>query len=433
MKVAAFLPVKGSSERVENKNIRLLDGKPLFLHTLEKLLRCEFIDEVWLDSESEAIHQMAAELPCLHMHRDPALANNKTDGNRLFMNEVHHSQADVYIQILGTSPFISIETLRTGVETLKTQPQYDSAILVRAEKQYTWSPETLRPVYDLENIPNSFNLPDTLIETMGLYMMRREAALATNRRIGEKPFLLHASALEAVDVNYPDDFELANLIAAGMREKERKLLNNLAMRLSSSMISDVMDDLGIRNQIISGLKLNMEGKKIFGRAKTLKIKKKEPSDTNTIYDALLTYQTIVPGDVIMVENELPQFAYFGELNANLSIRSGAVGAVVGGMTRDSREVKGLNFPVFAQGYTCTDIKHNGTVASMNRSIQIMGVQVGYEDLVFGDQDGIAVIPKRHEKEVLQRCMDTVKRENNILNEVAEGIPVETIRARHGDF
>ena len=54
-KVAAFLPAKGSSERIPNKNVNLLDGKPLFLHTLEKLLQCDFIDEVWLDSESDRL------------------------------------------------------------------------------------------------------------------------------------------------------------------------------------------------------------------------------------------------------------------------------------------------------------------------------------------------------------------------------------------
>jgi|TARA_B110000259_G_scaffold46040_1_gene53496 CMP-N-acetylneuraminic acid synthetase len=46
MKVVAFLPVKGKSSRIENKNIKLLDGKPLFIYTLDKLLKCDFIDKV---------------------------------------------------------------------------------------------------------------------------------------------------------------------------------------------------------------------------------------------------------------------------------------------------------------------------------------------------------------------------------------------------
>ena len=55
MKVVAFLPAKGTSERIESKNMKLLNGKPLFLHTLEKLVECDFIDEVYLDSESDEI------------------------------------------------------------------------------------------------------------------------------------------------------------------------------------------------------------------------------------------------------------------------------------------------------------------------------------------------------------------------------------------
>ena len=59
MKIVAFLPVKGSSERIKNKNTTLMNGKPLFLHTLEKLVRCSFIDEVFLDTEKDEIYEIA--------------------------------------------------------------------------------------------------------------------------------------------------------------------------------------------------------------------------------------------------------------------------------------------------------------------------------------------------------------------------------------
>lgn len=64
MKVVAFVPAKGSSSRIESKNVKLLDGKPLFLHTLEKLVQCDFIDEVYLDTESDEIIALASEVPC---------------------------------------------------------------------------------------------------------------------------------------------------------------------------------------------------------------------------------------------------------------------------------------------------------------------------------------------------------------------------------
>lgn len=433
MKVVAFLPAKGSSERIQNKNTQILDGKPLFLRQLEKLVKYDFIDEVYLDTESEEIIDLASVVNCKVLKRDPALASNKTDGNQMFYNEVKQVEADIYIQILCTSPFIKGDTIKEGIDILKQSNEFDSVVLVRKEKQYTWNPEKGKTNYDLNNIPNSNNLPDTIVETMGLYIVKSEAAHTLKKRIGDRPFLLEAKAIEAVDVNYPDDFELANYIAAGIRENERKMFRNLSYLLSSPILSDIFDELGIVNQIIAGYKLNLEGKKILGRAKTLKIKKREETDKTSIYDALLTYQTIVPNDIILVENEAPELAYFGELNANLAIRAGAIGAIIGGTTRDHNEVRKLQFPVFSKGYNCQDIKHKGTVAHYNKMITIEGVNIYPHDLVFADGEGIIIIPQKFEKQILNLAREILRKENSIVNEVAEGIDVKDIRSRHGDF
>ena len=245
--------------------------------------------------------------------------------------------------------------------------------------------------------------------------------------------MLDATPTEAIDVNFPEDFKLANLIAAGIRESERKLLTNLSKQLSSSMISDVLDELGIENKVIQGFKLNINNKKVFGRAKTLRIRKKREGDLNTIYDALETYETIVPNDIIVVENELEHLAYFGELNANLSIRSGAIAAIIGGNTRDFSEVKSIDFPVFAKGNNCKDIKNEGVLDYYNKTITVEGVKVSYEDLIFADSDGIVIIPKQRESEVLNLCFITLKKEKQILTEVANGKSATQIRNEYGDF
>jgi CMP-N-acetylneuraminic acid synthetase len=121
MKVAAFLPVKSTSERIHNKNITLLNGKPLFLHTLEKLMKCSFIDEVYLDTEKDEIYEMAQYTGCKYSRRDPAFATNKTDGHSLFYNEAIKVEADIYIQILCTSPFIEIATIKKGIDILQNK------------------------------------------------------------------------------------------------------------------------------------------------------------------------------------------------------------------------------------------------------------------------------------------------------------------------
>jgi CMP-N-acetylneuraminic acid synthetase/regulator of RNase E activity RraA len=431
MKIIAFLPAKGSSSRIESKNVKLLDGKPLFLHTLEKLVECDFIDEIYLDTESEEIISLADGIDCKILKRNPQLASNTTDGHKLFMNEVNHIEADIYIQILCTSPFISKETLKKGIDSLINNNNYDSCVLVRKEKMYLWKHG--KPTYNLSSIPNSNTLDDTIIETMGLYIVRRETALSTRRRIGDKPLLLECSPLEAIDVNYPEDFDLANLIAAGKREKERKLFINIKNRLTSAMLSDILDEYGIKG-VLKGFQLNLKNKKVLGTAKTLKIRKlKEGEDIKGIYDALKSYDTIIPNDIIIVENEISDFAYFGELNANLAIRSGAIAAIIDGMTRDTKEVAELDFPVFSKGSTCKDVKGRATVDSINQEITIQNVKIKRNDFIFGDNDGIIIIPKKYVDQVMKKAFDIINIEKKILFEIANGSDITSIINNQGLF
>ena len=431
MKVVAILPVKGNSERIENKNIKLLDGKPLFLHTLEKLLQCDFIDEVYLDTESEQIIDIVSEYDNLNiLKRSKELASNKTDGHELFYNEVKNIDSDIYVQILCTSPFIKKETIKKGIDILKTK-KYDSVVLVKKDKQYLWSDS--KPLYSTDKIPNSIDLPETIVETMGLYISTKEASMESKKRYSGNVYLLEAEVIESIDVNYPSDFKLANYIAAGLREEERKMFKNLAYLMSSSIISDVIDDMDL-NTFIGGLELNLKKHKIFGRAKTLKLRKlKEGEDYKGIYDAYSSYETIVSNDVIVVENECKEFAYFGEMNANLSLRSGAIAAIIDGVTRDRNEVENINFPVFSSGGCSKDVRRRAVVESINKKIMIRGVEVSLGDLIYGDQDGIIVIPKKYEKIILKKVFETIEKEKKVLLNITSNINTDEILNKIGEF
>lgn len=432
MKVVAFLPAKGTSSRVQNKNIKLLDGKPLFLHALEMLSSCDFLDEVYLDTESEEVISLASEVDCKVLRRDKKLADNKTDGNVLFLNEVKQVDADIYVQMLCTSPFIEKSTIEQGVNLLKEKEEYDSVVLVRNEKLYTWSEG--QPNYNINHIPNSVELSFTTIETMGLYIIRKTAALETNRRIGNTPYLLNVKPLEAFDVNWPEDFEMAELIAAGRREKSRKLLANIRNQITSCLLSDLLDDFGYKNQVVKGLSPNFESRKIFGRAKTLKLRElKEGEDFKGIYNALYSYETIVPDDIIVVENELKDYAYFGELNANLAIRSGAGGVIVNGMTRDVEQVRALGLTVFSQGKTCQDVRCRATTESFNKTIQLNGVLVKPNDLIFADAEGVVVIPQNIEQQVINEIYKRISTEKKIIFDISRGANVDDLTKKYGFF
>jgi regulator of RNase E activity RraA/CMP-N-acetylneuraminic acid synthetase len=389
-------------------------------------MKCSFIDEVYLDTEKDEIYEMAQYTGCKYNKRNPALATNKTDGHSLFYNEAKKIDADIYIQILCTSPFINSLTIKKGVDLLTNTTEYDSVVLVNREKQYTWNEHG--PLYDRECIPNSKDLPDTIIETMGLYMTNKNVALNMKKRYGANPYLLNAEPVEAIDVNYPADFELADIISKGMKSTENRKMNFLARFVNSAMISDVLDDFGLSNQVITGMHCNIKGTKLFGRARTLKIRKlQEGEDFRGIYNALKSYSQVSDNDVIMVENECSEYAYFGELNTMLSIRSGGSGTIIGGVTRDKDNVTKINYPVFSLGYNCKDVRSRATTESYNKTIFISGVRINPNDLVFADNDGVIIIPAKHEEKILNALLEKLGMEHKVANEILQfSDPIEII-------
>src|SRR3989339_1095673 len=287
MKVAAFLPVKGHSERIENKNISLLGNKPLFHWMLESLLKCKNIDEVYLDTESQQVIDLAYNYKCKIFRRDSSLADNKTDGNKLFYNEASKIKADIYVMALCTSPFLKAETIDEGIKFLIKHKEYDSVVAVFNDKQYTWN-EKFKTNYNLDKIPNSKDLTNTIIETMGLYIVRNSVVLKNKRRIGEKPYLMNISRQESFDINFPEDMNMANKIANGILIDNYKRNRMYSLFLNTAIISDAMDNLKITGRHLSNKFIsNFNNAKFCGNIRTISIKKLiNKKDTKKIYDGL---------------------------------------------------------------------------------------------------------------------------------------------------
>jgi CMP-N-acetylneuraminic acid synthetase/regulator of RNase E activity RraA len=431
-RVVAFVPAKSSSDRVENKNMRPFNGEPFFLFTIHKLVSCEFIDDVYIDSDSEDIVAQGVRAGAKPMLRDPSLATNATDGNSLFMNEVMFTDADIYIQHLCTSPFITKNTIRDAVESLTDSEDFDSVVLAKKEKLYPWNDG--KPAYRIDPVPNSIDLPETVSEAMGLYVVRKDTALETRRRIGDRPRLIYGEPIELVDVNTEEDMDLARTIGAGLLAEEEKQLRIIGAFLSSPLLSDIADELGLDCVLPPNFKSNFPNARLFGRARTLHIRTATADDDpRSIYKALESYKTVVSNDIIVVQNDEPELAYFGDLNMSLAIRSGAVGALIGGVTRDTRNTSAKGFPVFAKGSYCRDIKGKGAVASINQPITIDGKKIMPSDLIFADGDGVVVIPRKFESEMLNRAVKNYRTENRIISDICSDIAVESLVDRHGFF
>jgi regulator of RNase E activity RraA len=201
-------------------------------------------------------------------------------------------------------------------------------------------------------------------------------------------------------------------------------------KLCSGMFSDELDKMGYRNQVITGMKFN-NNKKIYGQAKTIQIETIETNNEN-IKTGLGFLGTLKTGDILCVEGS-NEFAYFGELMTRLSTRQGIEGVIIGGLTRDSYYTSTSSLPIFAQGYSPKDIKGRGRVSLTNIPIKINNITINPGDYIFGDKDGIVVIPKNIQKELEDKILFVLQNEQNIVEDIRNGKSVEYILENYKEF
>ena len=171
MHVSLVIPAKGTSERVKNKNLITINGKTLVRLACEKALRCAEVDNVYLDSESEAIIRDVKDLEKKGLNiikRPSELADNRIGANEMMMYALHQvDETDLLCQTFCTSPLISEKTIDECIIKFRSS-EHDSFLTVLKTQEYFWIDG--KPLnYDLVNVPNSFDLEPYMMETHGLY------------------------------------------------------------------------------------------------------------------------------------------------------------------------------------------------------------------------------------------------------------------------
>lgn len=214
MKIVAVVPIKMNNERLPGKNTKCFDnGDPLVTHVLKTVTKSRNIDEIYCFCSNEAIKEYLPE-EVKYLKRDEWLdlsSTSITDVLTSFANEV---DADIYVLVHATAPFISAESISAGVEAVKSG-KYDSSLSVERLQEFLWKDG--KPFnYSLERIPRTQDLDPMYCETSGFFVYTRELMLKEHRRVGHNPFLVEVSKIEATDIDEPEDFEIANAIYNGI-------------------------------------------------------------------------------------------------------------------------------------------------------------------------------------------------------------------------
>src|SRR5581483_2300248 len=197
-------------------------------------------------------------------------------------------------------------------------------------------------------------------------------------------------------------------------------------KLPTAAISDALDSLGIAGQCLGIAPLDPSFR-LTGRAFTLKYRAIGAVERGTVGDYI---DDVPPGDVVVLDNGgRLDCTVWGDILTLVASRRGVGGTVISGVCRDVARALELKYPVFTRGRYMRTGKDRVEVDSMNTPVSLGDVQVRPGDILVGDGDGVVVIPRSREREVLGRAQDIERAEAGIEEEARKGTRLSEARKK----
>lgn len=193
-------------------------------------------------------------------------------------------------------------------------------------------------------------------------------------------------------------------------------------KLTAAVLSDVLDSLGARSQAMrADIRPIYPGARVVGRAYTvLSADIYQPID-DPYRGEIEAVDSLKSNDVMVVcTNRSTRTCFWGELLSTAAQARGARGVVLDGYTRDVAQISAMQFPVFATGMSVLDSAGRSMVIDHGCPVLCGEVMVRTRDIVFGDIDGVVVVPQELEKEVIPLALEKVDRENLVRDELLKG-------------
>lgn len=216
------------------------------------------------------------------------------------------------------------------------------------------------------------------------------------------------------------------------------LFELMKTQLFPAVVGDVMDKLGLLHQFLQAdIQPVHEDMVLAGRAM--------PVLEADVYDGgthnplagkpfglmLEALDSLKPGDVYTAAGGSLNYAMFGELMSTRAKILGAAGAVVNGYVRDTKGIKALGFPVFGRGRYAQDQGPRGQVVDYAVGVEIAGVRIEPGTLLFGDCEGVLVIPKDAEAEVIAKSLEKAAMENTVDQAIRDGMSTVAAFQKYG--
>jgi regulator of RNase E activity RraA len=211
---------------------------------------------------------------------------------------------------------------------------------------------------------------------------------------------------------------------------EDLLFSNLRDKLFTAVVGDVLDKMGWRRQFlpqaIGPLRPDM---KLVGRAMPV-LEADVFDETPRSPDAAIAkpfglmfeaLDDLRAGEIYVATGGSFRYALWGELMSTRARYLHAAGAVLNGFVRDAAGIEALGFPTFCRGLYAQDQGPRGKVIDFRVSVEIEGVRIAPGDLIFGDREGVLVIPAEVEGEAIEAALAKASTENRVATAIRRGL------------
>lgn len=216
-KIVALLPMKANSERVKGKNFRLLAGKPLFQWILDALLANKEIDQVVINTDARHTlieNGLVESERVIVRERKQELCGDFVSMNLILADDIANVPADVYLMTHTTNPLITCHTIGKALKQFSQKlPENDSLFTVNKVQTRFYREDLSAVNHDPANLIRTQDLEPWFEENSCLYVFTKESFAKTKARIGERPTMYVTPSLESVDIDEPEDWEMASALA----------------------------------------------------------------------------------------------------------------------------------------------------------------------------------------------------------------------------
>jgi len=208
--ITAVVAVRKGSQRVPNKNIKPFGDSNLLQMKLDTLKQVKNIDEIVVNSDCDKMLEIGKMNDVKTHKRDDYFASSKATNSEFHGHIAEITKTDSIFLAPVCSPFVSVESHEKSVDYYLNN-SFDSVTSVTEVKNHLWL--NGKPLnYDLDNVPNSQDLPDVVKLNYGISIVDREIMKTKNRIVGNNPGFYKLDEIESIDVDTPFDWMVAETI-----------------------------------------------------------------------------------------------------------------------------------------------------------------------------------------------------------------------------